>query len=112
MSAQLRVFGSLIARVQFDQMHSASSSLHLLVVRYVNGDPATPEEVDAAFQLTQLMATRLIIALTAELGPLIDELMNSPKHWWQLREKKTQWRRQEARNRLMGKDNSEQPPDT
>jgi len=111
MSAQLRVFGSLIARFQFDQLHNASSSLHLLVVRYVNGDPANLEEIDASFQLTQLMATRLIIALTAELGPLNDELKNSPKHWWQFREKKTQRGRQEARNRLMDKADSEQSPE-
>jgi len=113
MSARLRVFGSLIARVQFDHMHSASSTLLLLVRRYENGNPATPEEVDAAFQLVHLMASRLTIVLTAELGPLSDELKDSPKHRWQIREKKNQQKKFEARNRLMsqGEDGGEQPPD-
>jgi hypothetical protein len=113
MSAQLRVFGSFIARVQFDQMHNASSALHLFVKRYENGNPATPEEVDAAFQLVHLMASRLTIVFTAELGPLNDELKDSPKRWWQVREKRTQQRKSEARNRLInGSEDDEQLSDS
>ena len=96
MSAQLRVFGSLMARVQFDEMHGSAMSLQNLVRRYSAGNPGEPSEVDASYQLVNEMVARLIIVLTAELGPLGDELKSGPRHWWQFKKKKLQRRRLEA----------------
>jgi hypothetical protein len=104
MSAQLRVFGSLLARVHFDQMHEASSSLNQMVLRSEAHDAAAPEDVDAAYELVNLLASRLTVLLAAEIGPLNDELMNASTHWWQFRKRSRLQRQLDGRRRLIGPD--------
>jgi hypothetical protein len=104
MAAHLRVFGSLFARAQFDEMHHASTSLQSLVRRYEMGNPASSDEVDELFAKVNEAATRLTVVLSAELGPLNDELRNSSNHWWQFRKKKIVQRRVEAAQSIVNKD--------
>ena len=47
---RLAVFGTLLDRVQFDEMIEAVHALQALVVREIQGAPAPPEEVDVAYQ--------------------------------------------------------------
>jgi len=104
MAAQLRVFGSLFARVQFDEMHRASTSLQSLVRRYEIGNPASSDEVDKLYAEINEAATRLTVVISAELGPLNDELRDSSFHWWQFRKKSIVQKRVEATQNLVDKD--------
>lgn len=101
MSAQLRVFGSLHARVCFDNMHAASFLLYRQVQSYAEGNPPSHEDVDAAYTSVHECAGQLGVVMTAELGPLNDQLNSAPRHRWQIRKLKRQAALLDAQRKLI-----------
>jgi len=98
---RLAVFGTLLDRVQFDEMVEAALVLQALVVRQSRGAPAAPEEVDVACRDVHNMAARLAIVLASELGPYGDELRLLSYRRWQFWKKKGADRRLKATQQIL-----------
>jgi hypothetical protein len=84
MQGRLRVFGSRMARDEFDMMMAAAGRLQYLQITALEGQPGKTEDVLAVFQELHTHGARVRTIVSAEVGPLRDLLV---KRWWQFRKR-------------------------
>jgi hypothetical protein len=85
LQGRLRVFGSRIARDEFDMTMAAAHALQAMETSALQGRLPNENDAISAAQALKLHAARVRTCVSAEIGPLRDLLDPRPIRWWQIR---------------------------